>query len=79
MGATRLLSGSEFIRQLQQQIREIGVGRIATICGRFFAMDRDNRWDRVEKAFRALTEGQGILIPDPVQAVEEAYQKWRIG
>ena len=66
--------GLEFIRQLQQQIREIGVGRIATICGRFFAMDRDNRWDRVEKAFRALTEGQGILIPDPVQAVEEAYQ-----
>ena len=66
--------GLEFIRQLQQQIREIGVGRIASICGRFYAMDRDNRWERVERAFRALTGGQGILVPDPVQALEEAYQ-----
>ncbi|MBI4767250.1 MAG: 2,3-bisphosphoglycerate-independent phosphoglycerate mutase [Deltaproteobacteria bacterium] len=66
--------GLEFIRQLQQQIREIGAGRIASICGRFYAMDRDNRWERVERAFRALTAGQGILAPDPVQALEEAYQ-----
>ena len=66
--------GLEFIRQLQQQIREIGAGRIAAICGRFYAMDRDNRWERVERAFRALTEGQGIFVPDPVQALEEAYQ-----
>jgi 2,3-bisphosphoglycerate-independent phosphoglycerate mutase len=67
--------GVEFIRQLQEQMQEIGVGRIASICGRFYAMDRDNRWDRVEKAFRALTEGQGIPARDPVQAMEEAYQK----
>jgi 2,3-bisphosphoglycerate-independent phosphoglycerate mutase len=66
--------GVEFIRQLQEQMREIGVGRIASICGRFYAMDRDNRWERVEKAFRALTEGQGIPAQDPVQAMEEAYQ-----
>ena len=66
--------GLEFIRQLQQQIREIGAGRIAAICGRFYAMDRDNRWERVERAFRALTEGQGIFAPDPVQALEEAYR-----
>ncbi len=66
--------GLEFLRQLQQQIREIGVGRIASVCGRFYAMDRDNRWERVERAFRALTEGQGVFISDPVQALEEAYQ-----
>ncbi len=67
--------GVEFIRQLQEQMREIGVGRIASICGRFYAMDRDNRWERVEKAFQALTEGQGIPCRDPVQAMKEAYQK----
>jgi len=66
--------GLEFIRQLQEQVQAIGVGRIATICGRFYAMDRDNRWERVEKAFRALTEGEGIPDPDPVQAIQEAYQ-----
>jgi len=67
--------GLEFIHQLQEQIREIGVGRIASICGRFYAMDRDNRWERVEKAFQALTEGKGIPARDPIRAVEEAYQK----
>jgi 2,3-bisphosphoglycerate-independent phosphoglycerate mutase len=67
--------GVEFIRQLQEQMREIGVGRIASLCGRFYAMDRDNRWERVEKAFQALTEGQGIPCRAPVQAMEEAYQK----
>lgn len=67
--------GLEFIRNLQEQIQEIGLGRIATICGRFYAMDRDNRWERVEKAFDALTEGKGIPVQDPLQAVEEAYQK----
>jgi 2,3-bisphosphoglycerate-independent phosphoglycerate mutase len=67
--------GLEFIRQLQQHIGEIGVGRIATICGRFYAMDRDNRWERVEKAFRALTEGQGISARDPVEAMKNAYSE----
>jgi 2,3-bisphosphoglycerate-independent phosphoglycerate mutase len=66
--------GLEFIRQLQQQIREIGVGKIASLCGRFFAMDRDNRWERVEQAFRAITAGEGVLVSDPVQAMEQAYQ-----
>jgi 2,3-bisphosphoglycerate-independent phosphoglycerate mutase len=67
--------GLEFIGRLQERIREIGVGRIATICGRFYAMDRDNRWERVERAFRALTEGRGIPFQDPLKAVEEAYQR----
>jgi 2,3-bisphosphoglycerate-independent phosphoglycerate mutase len=67
--------GVEYIRQLQQQMKEIGVGRIAAISGRFYAMDRDNRWQRVERAFRAFTKGQGILVSDPVTAMEEAYQR----
>ncbi len=65
--------GVEFIARLQEQIGAIGVGRIATICGRFYAMDRDNRWERVEKAFLALTEGQGISARDPVEAMKKAY------
>jgi 2,3-bisphosphoglycerate-independent phosphoglycerate mutase len=67
--------GLDFIRQLEARIKEIGVGRIATIGGRFYFMDRDNRWERVEKAFRALTEGQGIAAKDPQKALEEAYQQ----
>ncbi len=67
--------GLEFIGRLQKRIQEIGVGRIATICGRFYALDRDNRWERVEKAFRALTEGRGIPFQEPLITMEEAYQK----
>lgn len=48
-------SGIEFIRQVEQKCQEIGLGRIATVCGRFWSMDRDNRWDRVEKAYNCLT------------------------
>jgi 2,3-bisphosphoglycerate-independent phosphoglycerate mutase len=67
--------GIEFIARLQQQMKQIGVGRIAAISGRFYAMDRDNRWERVEKAFRAFTRGQGDLFPDPVEAMNQAYQR----
>jgi 2,3-bisphosphoglycerate-independent phosphoglycerate mutase len=67
--------GREFIRRLQSEIETIGIGRIATICGRFYAMDRDNRWERVEKAFRGLTEGQGILAQNPLEAMAEAYHQ----
>ncbi len=66
-------SGIGFIRQLQAAISEIGIGRIATICGRFWAMDRDTRWDRVEKAFLMQTQSQGEKATDPVNAIEKAY------
>lgn len=52
-------SGREFLRRIEQRLREIGVGRIASVIGRYYAMDRDNRWDRVEKAYRLLTRGEG--------------------
>ena len=68
-------SGIEFIRQLEQKIREYGVGQIASIVGRYYAMDRDNRWDRIEKAYRAMTHGDGeIKTNNPIAAVQASYQ-----
>lgn len=68
-------SGAEYVRQLQTQIRHIGVGTIATICGRYYAMDRDTRWERTEQAYRLYTKAEGITAHDPVAAIEEAYQR----
>ncbi len=67
-------SGSSYLAELENKIQEIGVGRVATICGRFYAMDRDNRWDRVERAYLAMTEGTGITAQNSASAIEEAYQ-----
>jgi 2,3-bisphosphoglycerate-independent phosphoglycerate mutase len=67
-------SGIEFVRQLEQKIREYGVGQIASIVGRYYAMDRDNRWERIEKAYRAMTHGDAeIKTADPVAAVQASY------
>jgi 2,3-bisphosphoglycerate-independent phosphoglycerate mutase len=70
-------SGAGYIEQLQQKMREYGVGRIASIEGRYYAMDRDRRWERVEKAFAAMVEGKGEAgtCVDPVQGVKESYNK----
>ncbi len=68
-------SGIGFIRQLQKYLEKQGVGRIATLCGRFYAMDRDTRWDRTEKAFQLYTEGKGIPETEPTQAVQNAYNR----
>lgn len=62
-----------YTRELAAKIREIGVGAIATIMGRYYAIDRDNRWDRVEKAYRALVIGEGVQAKDAAQAVEASY------
>jgi len=66
-------SGAGYVRRLEARAREIGVGRIATIMGRYWAMDRDKRWERNEQAYDALALGQGRKIFDPVKAMEEAY------
>lgn len=66
-------SGAEFMEQLETEIKEIGVGSIATIMGRFYAMDRDNAWDRVEKAYKAIVNGEGIQETDAVTAVKNSY------
>ena len=66
-------SGIGYIRELEDKIREIGVGRIATISGRYYAMDRDNRWDRIRKAYDALTKGEGVQAEDPQSAMQASY------
>jgi 2,3-bisphosphoglycerate-independent phosphoglycerate mutase len=68
-------SGAEYVREVERKIAEIGVGRIATVIGRYWAMDRDKRWERVERAFGALVLGNGIKATDPVQALQQSYEK----
>src|SRR6202142_2337991 len=63
-------SGIDFLRQLEQRMREFGVGRIASVSGRYYAMARDNRWERVEKAYRAMVHGDvEAKFTDPVAAM----------
>lgn len=69
-------SGIDFIRQLEQKMREYGVGQIASVSGRFYAMDRDNRWERIEKAYRATVHGDAdVKFSDPVAAIRSSYEK----
>ncbi len=69
-------SGVEYIQQLQQKIREIGCGQIASLTGRYYAMDRDNRWERVERAYRAVVHGDApVKTADPVEAVRRSYER----
>ena len=68
-------SGIDYIRELVEETKSIGVGQIASICGRYYAMDRDNRWERVEKAYRSLVYGEGIQEEDPVQAMQNSYDR----
>lgn len=66
-------SAADYLQQLEDELQRLQAGRVATICGRFFAMDRDQRWDRVEKAYRALTLGEGNHAPDSASAIKAAY------
>ncbi len=69
------MSGKEYVSELIEKIHEIGVGRIATVIGRYYVMDRDNRWDRVEKAYEAIVNGNGNRAENPVEAIEKSYEK----
>ncbi|HSZ55745.1 MAG TPA: 2,3-bisphosphoglycerate-independent phosphoglycerate mutase [Tepidisphaeraceae bacterium] len=66
-------SGLGYVSQIEAKMREIGVGRIATVSGRYWAMDRDNRWQRVEKAWRAIVNGQGAKFRSAEQAIQHYY------
>ena len=66
-------SGVDFVAELEEKLKEIGVGKIATVMGRYYAMDRDNNWDRVQKAYDSLTKGEGVKATCPVKAMEESY------
>ena len=66
-------SAIDYLQQLESELKNIGLGRVATITGRYWAMDRDNRWDRVEKAYLALTAGVGQHADSSAEAIESAY------
>ena len=68
-------SGESYIAQLEEKMKEKGVGKIATISGRFYAMDRDKRWNRIQKAYDAMVNGNGIKATSAIAAVESSYQK----
>jgi len=68
-------SGKGFIEALEAKMAELGVGKIASISGRYYAMDRDNRWDRVEKAYNVLTKGEGEQAESAVAAMDASYAK----
>lgn len=68
-------SGINFIKDLERQISEYKVGTIATISGRFYAMDRNNHWERTEKAYNAMVKGEGNKSDSPIDAIEESYNK----
>ncbi|KAA0548722.1 2,3-bisphosphoglycerate-independent phosphoglycerate mutase [Bacillus sp. BGMRC 2118] len=67
-------TAKSYIQDLQQKIEEIGVGEIATLSGRYYSMDRDKRWERVEKSYRAMVYGEGPTYRTPMECVEDSYQ-----
>ncbi|MBI5837995.1 MAG: 2,3-bisphosphoglycerate-independent phosphoglycerate mutase [Candidatus Eisenbacteria bacterium] len=70
-------SGAGFMSELQERIRTLGVGDVASVGGRYYAMDRDKRWERVRRAWDVVVEGKGPLLPDPVQAIRASYAAGR--
>ncbi|NLP45492.1 MAG: 2,3-bisphosphoglycerate-independent phosphoglycerate mutase [Epulopiscium sp.] len=68
-------SGIEYIKELEEYMRELGVGRIATVMGRYYSMDRDNRWDRTKLAYDAMVLGTGQVSESAVEAVQASYDK----
>lgn len=68
-------SGEMYITQLENKMKEKGIGKIASISGRFYSMDRDKRWERIEKAYKALVYGEGEYKTTPISAIEDSYQK----
>jgi 2,3-bisphosphoglycerate-independent phosphoglycerate mutase len=69
-------SGANFVAKLQEKLRIIGLGAIATLSGRFYAMDRDNNWERIAKAWQVLVDGQSVeKFEDPVEAIKASYAK----
>ena len=68
-------SGESFMKQLTAKMTELGIGSVATVHGRYYAMDRDKRWERVQKSYRAMVYGEGPHYTDPLQAITKCYEK----
>ena len=67
-------SGADYVAETIAKLNEIGVGKVASVMGRYYAMDRDNRWERVSKAYAAMVYGEGIKACDPVEAIRKSYE-----
>lgn len=72
---TSMNAGVNFIKNLERTLKKMGIGKIATICGRFYAMDRNNNWDRTAKAYLAIAEGIGNQSENSIEAIEASYKK----
>ncbi len=68
-------SSKDFVEELEAKLKEIGVGKIASVMGRYYAMDRDNRWERVQLAYDAMALGKGLIAESAGQAVAESYER----
>jgi len=68
-------SALTYFKELKEKFSEIGIGKVATVSGRYYTMDRDKRWDRVEKAYRCLTDGEGLKAETAEKAVEQSYER----
>jgi 2,3-bisphosphoglycerate-independent phosphoglycerate mutase len=68
-------SAANYVATLQQNMEEIGCGEIATLCGRYYAMDRDKRWERTQRGYELLTKAIGSRATDPIQAIRESYER----
>ena len=67
-------SAADFVKETCDKLKEIGVGKVATVMGRYYAMDRDNRWERVSKAYAAMVYGEGNKADCPVEAIKKSYE-----
>ncbi|HET7215379.1 MAG TPA: 2,3-bisphosphoglycerate-independent phosphoglycerate mutase, partial [Terriglobia bacterium] len=68
-------NGAGYVDALQQKMREYSVGRVASLSGRYYAMDRDNRWPRTQQAYDAIVNGEGVKSQDPVAAIKNSYNQ----
>ena len=68
-------SGHGFLEKWLEKMRELGIGAVASVSGRYYAMDRDNKWERTEKAYRAIAEGKGEPVENPLDAIQSSYAK----
>jgi 2,3-bisphosphoglycerate-independent phosphoglycerate mutase len=68
-------SARTYVAAMQEKCREIGGGEVASLCGRYYAMDRDNRWDRIERAYKMLVNGEGARATDPLAAIQASYDR----
>ena len=68
-------SGKEYVETLEAKMKELGVGKVASVMGRYYAMDRDNRWDRVEKAYNALVHGEGVTAESAPAGIQASYDQ----